>query len=58
MLQDFSFSHLHILGFKINPLSYVPFSINSFHSDLHLSLFQRYLLLQTLASNIRFHVQI
>ena len=52
-------SHLHsqLLGFQINPLLHTPLSINSLHSHLHLSLFQRYLLLQKLASNLHLHLQ-
>ena len=49
--HDLSHSHSQLLGFKINPLSHTPLSINSLHSHLHLSSFQCYLLLQTLASS-------
>ena len=48
-----SHSHSQLLGFQINPLS-----INSLHSHLHLSLFQRCLLLQILAQNLRSHLHV
>ena len=38
-----------------NPLSHTPLSINSLHSHLHLSSFQRCLLLQTLAFSLHLH---
>ena len=41
-------SHSQLLGFQINPSSHIPLLINSLHSHLHLSSFQRFLLLQTL----------
>ena len=37
-----------LLGFQINPLSHTPLSINSLHPHIHLSLFLRCLLLQTI----------
>ena len=36
-----SHSHSQFLGFQINLLSQIPLSINTLHSHLHLSLFQR-----------------
>ena len=57
MSHDLSHSRSHILGFQINPLSHHPSSINSLHLHLCLSLFQRCLLLQTLASNLHLHLQ-
>ena len=48
-----SHSYTQLLGFQINPLS-----INSLHSHLHLSLFQRCLLLQILAQNLRSHLYV
>ena len=44
--------HLQLLEFQIDPLSNTPLSINSLHPHLHLSSFQRFLLLQTLAPNL------
>ena len=49
-------SYSQLLGFQINPLSHTPLSINSLQSHLHLFLFQRCLLLQTIASNL--HLQL
>ena len=40
MSNDLSHSHSQLLGFQINSLSYIPLSINSLHSHLHLFLFQ------------------
>ena len=51
-------SHSQLLGFQVNPLSQLPLSINSLHSHLHLSSFQRCLLLQTLASSLHLHLQV
>ena len=56
--HNLSHSQSQLLGFKINPLSHIPLSINSLHQHLHLSLFQCYLLLQTLSFNIHFHLQV
>ena len=56
--HDLSHSQLQLLGFQINPLSQLPLSIDSLHSHLHLSLFQRCLLLQTLVSNLHLHLQV
>ena len=53
---DLSHPHSHILGFQINPVSHLLFSINSLHSHLHFSLFQHCLLLQTLASNFYVYI--
>ena len=39
-------------------MSHTPLSINSLHSHQHLSLFQRYLLLQTLAPCLHLHLHI
>ena len=36
----------------------MPLSINYLHSHLYLSSFQRYLLLQTLASNLHLHLHV
>ena len=47
--HDLLHSHLRLLGFQIYSLSHIPSSINSLHSYRHLSLFERCLLLQTLA---------
>ena len=57
-LHTLSHSHSQLLGFQINPLSHTPLSINSLHSHLHLSLFQRCLLLQTLAPNVHSHLHV
>ena len=54
--HDLSHSKSHLLGLQRNPISHLPFSINSLHSCLHLSLFQRILLLKTLEFN--FHLKI
>ena len=48
--HDLSNSHSQLLGLKTNPLP-----INSLNSHLHLSLFQRCLLLETLASYLNLH---
>ena len=58
MSNDLSHSHSQLLGFQLNPLSHIPLSINSLHSDLHLSSFHLCLLLQTLASNLHLHLQV
>ena len=57
-LHDLSHSHLQLLGFQIYPLLHIPLSINSLHSQWHLLLFQRCLLLQTLASNLHLHLHV
>ena len=49
-------THSQLLGFQINYLSHTPLSINSLHSYLHLSSFQRCLLIQTLLSNLHLHL--
>ena len=49
---------LTITSIPKNPLLHTPFSINSLHSHLHLFLFQRSLLLQTLAPNLHSHLQV
>ena len=49
-------SHSQLLGFQIKPLSHTPLSTNSLHLHLHLSLFQRCLLFQTIASNLHSHL--
>ena len=51
--HDLSHSHSQLLEFQINRLS-----INSLHSHLHLSSFQRCLLLQMLASNLHLHLYV
>ena len=56
--HDLSHSHLQLLGFQINLLSHPFLSINSLHSHLHLSLFQRCLSLQKLTSNLPLHLQV
>ena len=56
--QALSHSHSKLLGFQINPLSHTPLSINSLHSHLHLFLFQRCLLLQTLSPNLHSNLQV
>ena len=56
--HDLSHSHSQLLGFQINPLSHTYLSINSVYSHLHISSFQRCLLLQTLASNLHFHLHV
>ena len=57
-ILSFVMSHSQLLGFQNNPVSHIPLSINSLHSHLHLSSFQRCLLLQTLASNLHLHLQV
>ena len=55
----YSFYSLKILLCRIiNPLSHIPFSVNSLHSHLHLSSFHLCLLLQTLTSNLHLHLQV
>ena len=54
-LHDLSQSHSQILGFQINQSSHLPLLIISLHSHLHLSLFQRFVSLQTLTSNLQTH---
>ena len=56
--HDLSHSHSQLLGFKINPLSNIPLSINSLHSHLHLSPFLRCLLSQTLTSSLHLHLHV
>ena len=58
MSHALSHSHSQLLGFQINPLPHTPLSINSLHSHLHLFLFQRCLLLQTIASNLHLHLHV
>ena len=58
MSHDLSHSHSQLLGFQINPLSHIRLSIDSLHSDLYLSSFHLCLLLQTLAFNLRLHLQV
>ena len=58
MPHDLSHSHSQLLGFQINPLSYILLSITSLHSHLQLFLFQSYFLLQTLASSLHLHLQV
>ena len=53
MSHVLSYSHSQLLGFQINRLS-----LNSLHSHLHLFLFQRCLLLQTIASNLHSHLHV
>ena len=50
--------HSQLLGSLNNTLSYTPLSINSLHPHLYLSLFQRYLLLQTLLLNLHLHLHV
>ena len=57
-LQDLYHSHSQLLGFQINPLSHTSLSNNSLHSHLHLSSFQRCLLLQTLLLNLHLHLRV
>ena len=54
-LQALSHGYSQLLGFQAFPLSHIPLSINSLHSHRYLSLFQRCLLLQTIASNLHLH---
>ena len=56
MSHNLSQSHSHLLGFQINSLSYITLSINYLHSHLNFSLFQRCLLLQTLALRLHLHL--
>ena len=56
--HDLSHSYSQLLRFQINPLSHIPLTINSLHSHLYLSLFQRCLLLQMLASTLHLHLHI
>ena len=58
MLYDLSHSHSQLIGFQINSLPHIRLSIDSLHSHLHLSLFQRCLLLETFASNLHLHLQV
>ena len=56
--HDLSHSHSQLLGFQIDPLLHTHLSINYLYSHLHLLLFQRCLLLQTLPSNLHLHLQV
>ena len=56
--HDFSHLHSQLLGFQIVYFSHIHLSINYLHSHLSLSLFQRCLLLQTLASNLYLHLHV
>ena len=55
---DLSHSDSQLLGFQIDPLSHTSLSIKYLHSRLHLSLFQRFLLLQMLASYQHLHLHV
>ena len=57
-LQALSHGYSQLLEFQAFPLSHIPLSINSLHSHRYLSLFQRCLLLQTIASNLHLHLQV
>ena len=50
--------HSQLLRLQINPLLRTPLSINYLHSHLHLSSFQRSLLLQTLLLNLHLHLHV
>ena len=52
------FYSFHSLNIHQHPLLHTPLSVNSLHSHLHLSLFQRCLLLQTFASNLHLHLHV
>ena len=56
--HDLLHSHSQLLGFQIKPLSHTLLLISSLHSHLHLFLFQRCLLLQTIASNLHSHLHV
>ena len=56
--HDLSYSNSQLLGFLTDPLSHTPFSTNSLNLHLHLSSFQRCLLLQLLASNLHSHLHV
>ena len=56
--HDLSHPHSQLLRFQAYPLSHTPLSINPLHSDQHLSLFQRCLLLQTIACNRHIHLHV
>ena len=56
--HDLSHSNSLLLGFQIALKSHTPLLIKSLHSRLHLSSFQHYLLLQTVASNLHLHLHI
>ena len=56
--HDLSHSHSQLLGFQIDPLSHTPLSVNYLHSHLHLSSFERSLLLQAFASNLHLHLHV
>ena len=58
MSHDLSHSHSQLLGFQINPLSHITFSINSLHSHLHLSSFHYFLSLQIFALNLHMDLQV
>ena len=51
-------SHSQLLGFQIDSLSNTPLSISSLYLHLHLSSFQRFLLLQTLVTNLHLHLHV
>ena len=56
--HDLSHSNSQLLEFQIYPLSHTPLSVNFLHSHRHLSLFQRCLLVQTLASSLHLHLHV
>ena len=50
--------HIYINRFQLNLSSNLPLWINYSHSPLQLSLFQRFLSLQTLVSNLHLHTHV
>ena len=56
--HDLLHAHLQLLGFQTNLLSHLLLSINSLHSHLHVLLFHLCLLLQTLESNLPWHLKV
>ena len=58
MSQNLLHLHSQLLEFQINPLSHIPLSTNFLHSHLHLSLFQRCLVFQTLLFSLHLHLHV
>ena len=56
--HDLSHLHSQLLGFQRDPLSHTPLSVNYLHLQLHLSSFERSLLLQAFASNLHLHLHV
>ena len=57
-MQALAHSHLQLLGFQINALSYTSLSINFLYSHIHFYLFYLCLLLQIILFNLHMHLYV